>query len=127
MVLSFLPWLFTYHSYFSRALPHYTEDRPTLPLLISFPAKDTHLNIPKQLGISYAMLGPLLLQDSTGARVTAIKMQHLGDADLINLAILQKWLAGGGLHPVTWATLTSAIADAGQVAMAEQIKKAVLL
>lgn len=73
------------------------------------------------------MLGPLLLQDSTGARVAAIEAQYHHDATRINLAILREWLAGGGLAPVTWATLTTAMADAGEVALAEQIKEALLL
>ena len=94
---------------------------PTLPFLISFPAEATPLNILRQLGTGYAMLGPLLLQDDSGVRVSAIESEHRGNTDLINLAILREWLAGGGLQPVTWATLTTAMKKAGQVALAEQI------
>ena len=67
------------------------------------------------------MLGPLLLQDDSGTRVSAIEAEHRGNADLINLAILREWLEGGGLQPVTWATLTSAMAKVRLMALAEQI------
>ena len=94
---------------------------PTLPLLICFPAKTSSINIPSQLGISYAMLGPLLLWDDSGARTDALKAEHQGNADMINIAVLKKWLEGGGLQPVTWATLSRVMADIGQVALAQQI------
>ena len=96
-------------------------DTPNLPLLICFPTKTSFINIPKQLGIHYAMLGPLLLQDDSGARVAALKSENQGNADLINIAIFREWMEGGGLKPVTWATLSGAMADIGQVALAQQI------
>ena len=94
---------------------------PTLPLLISFPTEDTHLNIARQLGTGYAMLGPLLLQDDSGVKVSAIEAEHRGNADRVNLAILREWLTGGGLQPITWATLTTAMKKAGPVTLAERI------
>ena len=98
-------------------------DTPTLPLLICFPAKTTPLNIPRLLGTSYAMLGPLLLQDTSGSRIAALEAEHRCNADRINLAVMQEWLEGGGLRPVTWATLTRAMTDVGQTALAQQISE----
>ena len=98
-----------------------SDDTPTLPLLISFPTKTTSLNIPRQLGTGYTMLGSLLLQDDSGERVASLRAQYMLDTDDINIAILREWLKGGGLQPVTWATLTTAMAKAGQMALAKQI------
>lgn len=69
------------------------------------------------------MLGPLLLHDSTGAIVDAIVTEHRGNAEQIYSAIFREWLSGRGLQPITWATLTRAMVDAEQVALAEQITK----
>ena len=99
-----------------------TDSVPTLPLLIRFPTKSASLNIPKLLGTSYDMLGPLLLNDTSGDRVAALREQYMLDADKINIAILREWLKGGGLQPVSWDTLTRAMADVGQVALAEQVR-----
>ena len=97
------------------------DTTPTLPLLISFPTETTSLNIPKQLGTGYTMLGSLLLQDDCGDRVASLRAQYMLDTDDINIAILREWLKGGGLQPVTWTTLTTAMKKAGQVALAERI------
>ena len=67
------------------------------------------------------MLGSLLLQDDSGARVASLRAQYMLDTDEINIAILREWLTGGGLQPVTWATLVRAIAEAGQVALAKRM------
>ena len=67
------------------------------------------------------MLGPLLLQDDTGCRMASLEAEHRGNTDRINVALLTEWLEGGGLRPVTWATLTRAIDDIGKVALAQQL------
>ena len=69
------------------------------------------------------MLGPLLLQDDSGVRVASLRAQYMLDTDEINLAILREWLEGRGLRPVTWDTLTTAMAEARLVALAEQINE----
>ena len=53
--------------------------------------------------------------------MAAIKAENQGNADLTNLAIFKEWMEGGGLQPVTWATLSGAMADIGQVALAQKI------
>ena len=100
-----------------------SDATPTLPLLISFPAETTPLNILRQIGTSYTMLGPLLLQDDRGTRVSAIEAEHRANADLVNLAILKEWLEGRGLRPVTWDTLTTTMVNAGLVILGEQINE----
>ena len=72
------------------------------------------------------MLGPLLLRDDSGARTAALKAEHQGNTSLINLAVLQEWLEGGGLQPVTWATLSRVMASIGQVALAQQVYDIIL-
>ena len=52
-----------------------------------------------------------------------IESECRGDAVKINSAIFRKWLSGSGLQPITWATLTRAMVDAGLVNLAEQITK----
>ena len=39
----------------------------------------------------------------------SLEIEHLKNAERINMAILQKWLQGKGLKPVTWSTLVTAL------------------
>ena len=65
------------------------------------------MNIAEQIGIyiNYLKFGIFLLQDSSGATVTALEDEHQNNAEWINLAILQKWYEGKG----TKSSLVSAL------------------
>ena len=102
---------------------HTVGDTPTLPLLINFPAKTGSFNILRRLGNSYIRLGVLLLQDHSRDRVTAIKVVYQGTVNGVCIAIMAEWLKGGGLQPVTWATLTSTMANIGLYGLAEEINE----
>ena len=39
----------------------------------------------------------------------ALEMEHLRNAERINMAILQRWLLGMGVKPVTWSTLVDVL------------------
>ena len=49
--------------------------------------------------------------------------EYHANAERVSLAVLAEWLIGEGLQPATWATLTSAMAKAGEVALAEEINE----
>ena len=51
------------------------------------------------------MLGPLLLDDDTGAIIDNIEKQCQKDVFDINFEVLRRWLRGNGITPVTWETL----------------------
>eukprot|EP00731_Ephydatia_muelleri_P033297 Em0027g45a len=80
---------------------------PTLPELLSF--SERRVNIAEQIGADYLKFGIFLLEDSNGAIVTALENEHLKNAERINVAILQKWLEGKGVEPVTWSTLVTVL------------------
>ena len=80
---------------------------PTLPKLLSF--SDRRVNIAEQIGVNYLKFGIFLLQDSNGAITAALENEHLKNAERINVAILQKWLEGKGVKPVTWSTLATVL------------------
>ena len=81
------------------------------------------LNVPEEIGIN-TTFGILLLVDSSGARVKAFKRQHGLEALEINTAILSEWISGGGIQPVTWATLSDVLADAGLTTLSDTIREA---
>ena len=66
--------------------------------------------------------GIFLLDDSTGARVTNLEHLHQRNAERINKEILQKWLAGSGKQPVTWATLVEVLRDIELSTLASEIE-----
>ena len=77
--------------------------------LLSFSVKTKKLNIAVQVGAKYSNFGMFLLEDDTGAIVSALEKEHHWSAEQINMAILQKWLQGNGVKPVMWSTLVTVL------------------
>ena len=82
-----------------------------MPELLSFSAEK--LNIAIKVGVSYLKFGIFLLNDTNGDIVKALEMEQRGNVELINMAILQQWLQGKGMKPVTWSTLVCALHNIG--------------
>ena len=80
-----------------------------IPYNANFNAGTQCLNIPCGIGTSYNEFGIHLLQDDNGVRVSAIEHQYHGAAEDINCHILQEWLQGRGISPVSWATLVDTL------------------
>ena len=57
------------------------------------------------VGTAYSKMGVFLLKDDTGAVVQALELEHMRDAEKINMAIFSRWLQGKGAQPVAWSTL----------------------
>ena len=75
--------------------------------LLSF--SDIKVNIAEQIGVNYFKFGIFLLEDSNGVIVQALEKQLHFNAEQINIAILQRWLEGKGVKPVTWSTLVTVL------------------
>ena len=95
--------------------------RPNLPHLISFPGRRGKINIPQQIGAKYLMFGVLLLNDETGAKVSAIVAKYHGDAEQINLEILKLWIKGNG-KPLNWDKLIGVLKDIGLSTLAGDLQ-----
>ena len=95
--------------------------RPNLLQLLKFPSKRGNINIPEQIGTKYLEFGILLLNDESGANVSAIVSQHREDAKQINLEILKLWIQGKGNY-VSWDTLIDVLETVGLVTLASDIK-----
>ena len=76
--------------------------KPTLPELLNFKTSSGNtVRIVQQIGTHYPILGPLLLNDDTGAVTSAIVSQYQRDAEAINQEILTRWLQGQGKESLT--------------------------
>ena len=75
--------------------------------LLSF--SDRKVNIAELIGVNYFKFGIFLLEDSNGFIVKALEKEHVRNAEEINMAILQRWLQGKGVKPVTYSTLVTAL------------------
>ena len=100
------------------------QDQPTLPQLIDFPpsADGEGLNITKEIGTDYNMFGVLLLNDKSGATISALERQHHSRATSINYEILQQWIRGSGKMPVTWETLVKVLRQIELNTLADKIE-----
>ena len=99
--------------------PHTGVGRPTLPELLC-------LEILEGVGAHYFTFGVLLLNDKTGSRVDAIENMYCRDGERICRKILQEWLEGKGLEPVTWETLVQTLRNTKLFTLADSVKAAKL-
>ena len=89
--------------------------------IICFPSKDSKVNLLQEIGINYFEFGTFLLNDDTGARVSALEEELKQNAKNINRRIFQEWLSGGGRKPVSWGTLIAVLEDIGLSELAKSI------
>ena len=82
-----------------------------MPELLSYSAEKQNIVI--RVGAKYSCFGIFLLEDKTGAIVEALEIEHLKNAERINMAILQRWLQGKGMKPVTWSALIEVLRKIG--------------
>jgi hypothetical protein len=82
---------------------------PTMPNLLNFNAGTRYLNIPREIGTNYSEFGIHPVQDDNGERVSSLERQFNRAAEDINRHILQEWLQGRGISPVSWATLVDTL------------------
>lgn len=74
------------------------------------------------IGTKYANFGIVLLENETGAIISAIEAQHLGNPVSICLEVLKRWLQGQGRHPVTWGVLVEVLRSIKLNVLAEDIE-----
>ena len=79
--------------------------------LVRFRGRERRINIPQEVSTKYPQFGILLLEDANGTRVRNMEHKHKGDAEQINMEILEEWVSGRGRQPVSWATLTEVLRD----------------
>ena len=61
--------------------------KPTMPQLTNFPGKTRHFNIALEIGVKYFAVGIALLNDERGTLLPAIRSEHRGNAEQINMDI----------------------------------------
>jgi hypothetical protein len=98
-------------------------DVPTMAELLNFPMPEGSVNLAQRIGASYMMVGILLLKDDDGSRMTSLEKEHMGRAESIIRAVFHHWLSGGGLQPVSWATLIGVLQDCDLTALAHHIQQ----
>ena len=81
--------------------------------ILCFPLQDSKVNLAREIGIKHFKFGTLLLEDETGAHISALELQLHMNVQSINCHIFQEWFSGGGRQPVSWETLISVLEDIG--------------
>ena len=101
--------------------------KPTLIELLRLRGRERRINVPQEVSTKYTQFGILLLEDTNGDRVRNMDHKHRGDAEQINMEILQEWVSGRGKQPVSWATLTEVLRDMKLSELASDIEAVTLL
>lgn len=99
-----------------------TGDRPSLTELLDFPYRDKTIDILESIGTDYMTFGLFLLNDENGRIVSSIEKQRMQRSHEINKDILDRWIAGNGLKPVTWNTLVKCLRKAKLHTLANDIE-----
>ena len=107
--------VFEAHVWFSLSPYLGSGGQPTLPELL-------RLDVPEGIGTNYSKFGVLILNDNLGNQVDVIEEEYHGKPVRICRKILQEWLAGKGLRPVTWETLVQTLRDTKLTLLADKIQ-----
>ena len=83
------------------------------------------IQIAKDIGIQWCVVGTALLDDKTGAIIPAIAQQCGNNALLINMEILRRWIQGQGIADTTWRGLLGVL-RVHCPALAESITEALM-
>ena len=94
--------------------------------IICFPLQDSKVDLTKEVGTKYLQFGILLLEDQTGARISALERELMKNAQNINYRVFYEWLQGEGRRPVSWETLVSVLEDIGLNQLAKSIRDTVI-
>ena len=95
-------------------------DQPWLNVSDSEEKRARRINTPQEIGVKYRDFDLLLLEDHNGARICALAHKHMNDANEIE--VIEEWVAGKGIHPVNWNTLTEVLWDIELGMLAEEIE-----
>ena len=91
-----------------------SDEEPTLPELV-------RLEIPQGVGGNYYTFGILLLNDERGSRMKSFRTECQGKPEDVIQMILEEWLEGKGLLPVTWRSLIKVLNETKLTLMADKI------
>ena len=90
------------------------DDLPSMPQMLRF-------KVPELVGDVFFKFGVLLLNDTTGQKMTVIKQDCGDDNSHIVRVTLKKWIKGEGL-PVKWKTLVKTLRDCDLISLAAEIE-----
>ncbi len=71
--------------------------------------------------MKYFEFEALLLGNTSGSRISSLEKECGKNVKDINTKVLQEWLRGGGMQPVSWMTLVSVLKDCGLTTLVDLI------
>ena len=98
-------------------LPH-PPDPPELTQLLNFPGKMLSINVAREIGVKYQVVGTALLHDRTGVIIPAIVETCQGNVERITIEILRRWIQGDGVEDRSWRKLIGVLKSSDCEALA---------
>ena len=94
-----------------------------MPELTGLKGKSERINIAKEIGVQWWVVGTALLDDKNGMVTPAIAQQYGNNAELVNMEILTRWINGKGMADCTWHVLIGVLKE-HCTALAERVEEA---
>ena len=102
-----------------------TDDKPTMPQLLSFQGKTECFDVAQEIGIQWRVIGTILLDDKNGTIMPAIAQQFANNVQDINMEVLSRWIQRKGIE-CTWRVLLDALRGPCR-ALAKNVREALTL
>ena len=102
--------------------PHHADKRPTIAQLQLLQVSGRKIKIIQTLAAEWNFFGYQLNFDSDGSAVDLINRRHPNDPEQCCKKMLQMWLRGNGVKPVTWRKLAELIEDFNYGTLAADIQ-----
>ena len=97
---------------------------PTMPQLLHFLGRTRTINVAREIGVQYQLVGTALLDDTRGTFVPAILESCHHNVERVNTELLRTWIQDEVIHDRSWHSLIGVLRSSGLVALADDIQEA---
>ena len=95
-----------------------------MPQLLHFPGRTRTINVAREIGVQYQLVGTALLDDTRGTIVPAILESCYHNVERVNTELLRTWIQDKVIRDRSWHSLIGVLRSSGLMALADDIQEA---
>ena len=95
-----------------------------MPQLLHFPGRTRTINVAREIGVQYQLVGTALLDDTRGTIVPAILETCHHIIERVNTELLRTWVQDEVIGDRSWHSLIGVLRSSGCEALADDIEEA---